>query len=225
MRTLIVTAGLIAEGFGGVLMVKANVGTGSWTTLAQGLSGVCGVSVGRATMLISLVVLAADILLQEKIGIGTVLDTFIYSISFDAFDAVFALPAALPKVWNYYLLLAGIAVEAVGLCICLKGALSCGPRDLLTVALGKKLKKIPIGAISMSISFTLILAVTLLGAKFGLGTLLVCFTGGPILQAVFGFFRFDSKKVVHEGFFQTFESIRGIFRGKNAVSNTGELLY
>ena len=86
-------------------------------------------------------------------------------------------------------------------------ALGCGPRDALMVALGKRLKKTPIGLVRMLIEGTALLIGWALGAKVGLGTVISVFGMGTILQVTFQILKFDVKDITHEGLGDTWRSL------------------
>ena len=67
--------GLIVFTLGDYMAIEANIGLSPWDCLSLGLAGQTGLSRGQATIAISLTVLAFDLLMKERIGIGTLLDT------------------------------------------------------------------------------------------------------------------------------------------------------
>ena len=77
-------------------------------------------------------------------------------------------------------------------------SLGCGPRDTLLVGLAKRVKRVPIGAVSIALLSTAILAGWLLGGPVGIGTLLCAFCTGPIMQLAFTTVRFDATGIRHQ---------------------------
>ena len=119
LRTLVVFIGLVVEGCASVFMIRADVGAGAWTTITQGFSIQTGYTIGQMTTIVGLFTLAADLLLGEKIGIGTLLDTFVYGMTYDVFDRLLVTPENPPFAYGYILLILGIVTEIIGLAICL----------------------------------------------------------------------------------------------------------
>ena len=82
-------------------------------------------------------------------------------------------------------------------------ALGCGPRDTLMVGLAKRLKRIPIGAVSIAILSLATLSCWLLGGKVGIGTIICAFGAGPIMQFAFRTVRFDATTIHHQNLAET----------------------
>jgi len=72
------------------------------------------------------------------------------------------------------------------------------------VGLGKRVRKVPIGAVSVTINLTAAAVGFLMGGSVGLGTILFMLAGGVIMQTVFHLLRFEPRDVVHLGFHQLF---------------------
>lgn len=208
LRMLMTFVGLVVEGLASVLMVRANVGAGAWTTVTQGASIQLGCSMGIATTMIGLITLAVDLILGEKIGVGTVLDTFVYGASYDIFDGMLEIPSDLPVLAGTGILVAGIVLEIIGIYICFRAALSCGPRDLFLVGLSKKLKKLSVGTVNLIINAVLIAAGALMGATIGLGTVVFCLVYTPIMDFIFMLLRFDPRSITQESVYDTIKNLR-----------------
>ena len=128
--------GLIIFGFGEGLLIISTIGASPWNVLHQGLTLNLGLSVGVWAFLISLIVLLLWFFLDEKIGIGTILNFIIIAIMIDL--TIFFFEA--PELWVNQLLLCVISVSMVGLGsgIYLIARLGPGPRDGLMTGLQKK---------------------------------------------------------------------------------------
>ncbi len=77
-------------------------------------------------------------------------------------------------------------------------SLGCGPRDTLLVGLAKRLKKLPIGAVSIGLLGSATLIGWLLGGPVGIGTLICAFLQGPIMQLSFRTVHFDATSIKHQ---------------------------
>ena len=73
-----------------------------------------------------------------------------------------------------------------------------GPRDTLLVALTKRARKIPIGAVSIALLSIATLVGWILGGPVGIGTLICAFATGPIMQMAFSSVKFDATHVHHQ---------------------------
>ena len=75
--------GLALFGLGEGLLIVSAVGASPWSVLAQGIYLNVGFSVGLITVLISVVVLILWIPLNQKPGIGTILNALIIGLMID----------------------------------------------------------------------------------------------------------------------------------------------
>ena len=102
-------------------------------------------------------------------------------------------------------MLTAIPVMALGLFVLaytqftyMIASLGCGPRDTLLVGLAKRVKRVPIGAVSIALLSTATLIGWLLGGPVGVGTLICAFGAGPVMQLAFATVRFDATGVRHQ---------------------------
>lgn len=199
--------GLVLFSVGGYLSIQANVGLAPWSAFSMGVSGRTGLLYGDVSVITSFVILAIDLCLKEKIGVGTLLDAVLIGKLTDLLLAL----ELMPKMENFWagvaVLLLGQVVTAIGSYYYIGAALGCGPRDALMVALGKRLKKTPIGLVRMLIEGTALLIGWALGAKVGLGTVISVFGMGTILQVTFQILKFDVKDITHEGLADTWRNL------------------
>ena len=77
------TIGLIAFGIGLHFTIQANIGVFPWDVLNLGISKQTGIIYGNVSVMISLGVIAVDLLLKEKIGFGTIIDALIVGKTVD----------------------------------------------------------------------------------------------------------------------------------------------
>lgn len=199
--------GLFLFAVGGYLAIQANVGLAPWSAFSMGVSGKTGLLYGDVSVLTSFVILAMDLCLKEKIGVGTLLDAVLIGKLTDLFLALELMPM-MENFWaGVAVLLLGQVVTAIGSYYYIGAALGCGPRDTLMVALGKRLVRTPIGLVRMLIEGTALLIGWLLGAKVGLGTVISVFGMGAILQVTFQILKFDVKDITHESLWDTWRSL------------------
>jgi uncharacterized protein len=168
--------GLALFGLGEGLLIVSAAGASPWSVLAQGIYLNIGFSVGIITILISMGVLILWIPLNQKIGIGTVLNALIVGLMIDI--CINFVPT--PENYFYQLFLAVIAVITVGLGggIYLIANLGPGPRDGLMIGLQKK-TNFPIAAVRAFLEITVMSIGWYLGGTVGVGTLLFAFGIGP----------------------------------------------
>ena len=168
--------GLILFGLGEGLLLVSLTGASPWSVLAQGISLHVNFSIGVITFFISLFVIFLWVFLDQKIGIGTVLNAIIIAFMIDVSIAFFGTPG------NYFsqLLMAVISVLLVGLGsgFYLIANLGPGPRDGLMTGLQRK-TNFPIAAIRAFLEITVVSIGWYLGGTVGIGTLLFAFGVGP----------------------------------------------
>jgi uncharacterized membrane protein YczE len=163
-------------GLGEGLLIVSAVGASPWSVLAQGIYLNFGFSVGIITILISIGVLILWIPLNQKPGIGTILNALIVGLMIDI--CIKFVPT--PENYSYQLFLAVVAVITVGLGggIYLIANLGPGPRDGLMIGLQKQ-TNFPIAAVRAFLEITVMSIGWYLGGTVGIGTLLFAFGIGP----------------------------------------------
>jgi uncharacterized membrane protein YczE len=168
--------GLIIFGLGEGLLIISTIGASPWNVLHQGLALNLGLSIGTWAFLISLIVLLLWFFLDEKIGMGTILNFIIIAIMIDL--TIFFCKA--PELWINQFLLSVISVLMVGLGsgIYLIARLGPGPRDGLMTGLQKK-TGFSIALIRGTIEIIVVSCGWVLGGTVGVGTLLYAMGIGP----------------------------------------------
>ena len=173
---LFLCLGLSLFGIGEGLLLVSYVGASPWSVLAQGIYLNVGFSIGIITVLISVGVLFLWWPLNQKPGIGTILNALIIGLMIDI--CIKYVPT--PENYISQLFLAIIAVLTVGLGggIYLVANLGAGPRDGLMIGLQKK-TNLPIASVRAFLEITVMSIGWYLGGTVGVGTLLFAFGIGP----------------------------------------------
>ena len=168
--------GLTLFGIGEGLLIVSFTGASPWSVLAQGISLNVDYSIGVITFFLSIAVLFFWIFLNQKPGIGTILNALIVAIMIDVCINFVSTPD------NYLsqIILAAIAVLIVGLGggIYLVANLGAGPRDGLMIGLQQK-TNFPIAVVRTFLEVTVVSIGWYLGGTVGIGTLLFAFGIGP----------------------------------------------
>ena len=173
---LFLCLGLTLFGLGEGLLLVSLTGASPWSVLAQGISLNVDYSIGVITFFISLFVIFLWIFLNEKPGIGTILNAIIIAIMIDISLALIETP----ENYFYQMLMAVLAVLLVGLGsgFYLIANLGPGPRDGLMTGLQRK-TNLPIALVRVLLEITVVSIGWYLGGTFGIGTLLFAFGVGP----------------------------------------------
>ena len=168
--------GLVVFGLGDALLIAAGVGVSPWTVLAQGVSVLTGWSIGFATFVISLGVLALWMPLRQMPGLGTLLNAVIIALVLE-----YLLPF-LPRfdslVANLAMAVLGVLTTGIGGAIYLIANLGPGPRDGLMTGL-QAFTGQPIALVRTALEITVVAVGWLLGGTVGIGTVLFAFGIGP----------------------------------------------
>jgi len=173
---LFLCLGLTLFGLGEGLLLVSLTGASPWSVLAQGMSLHIDLSIGVITFFVSSFVLFLWFFLDQKLGIGTIMNIIIIAIMIDV--SIIFIPT--PENYISQLILAVMAVLIVGFGggIYLVANLGAGPRDGLMVGLQKK-TNIPIAAVRAFLEITVVAVGWYLGGTVGVGTLLFAFGIGP----------------------------------------------
>lgn len=215
-RKLIITQwlrivlGLFVFALGVHLTILANIGLAPWDCLGMGIAKHTPLNYGLSMTAMSVAVLLIDVLLKEKIGWGTVIDALLTGNFVQMFNDLDPLPRN-EKIWSGVLIiLAGLALMAIGQYIYMRGAQGCGPRDSLLIGFGKRLRKIPIGIVEILIWAVVLAAGWALGGPVGIGTLVCTFGAGAVMHLIYSVIRFEPREIRHRSIV---EVTRALVRG------------
>ena len=168
--------GLTIFGLGEGLLIISTIGASPWNVLHQGLFLNLGLSIGTWAFLVSLIVLLLWFFLDEKMGIGTILNFIIIAIMIDMSIYFFEAPRLL--INQFLLSIVSVLMVGLGSGIYLIARLGPGPRDGLMTGLQKK-TNFSIASIRVCIEVTVVMCGWLLGGIVGLGTLIYALGVGP----------------------------------------------
>ena len=172
--------GLVFFGFGEGLLIVSGIGASPWNVLHQGISINLGLSIGTIAFLVSFLVLLLWFFLEQKMGIGTIINFIIIAIMIDVTIFYFEKPETYFS--QFLIVIAGILIIGFGTAMYLIANLGAGPRDGLMTGLQKKTKA-PIALVRTCIEIIVVLLGWFLGGIAGIGTLLFAFGIGPAVSA------------------------------------------
>jgi len=168
--------GLTLFGLGEGLLIVSFTGASPWSVLAQGISLNVDLSIGTITLFISIGVLLFWLPLNQKPGIGTILNALIIAVMIDI--CIKFVPTPENYIPQLILAVIGVLITGFGGGIYLVANLGAGPRDGLMVGLQKK-TNMPIAAVRAFLEITVVTIGWYLGGTVGVGTLLFAFGIGP----------------------------------------------
>ncbi|MEG2221387.1 MAG: hypothetical protein RRY95_01510 [Oscillospiraceae bacterium] len=202
-RVIRAALGLLLAAVATLLMVRAGIGLAPWDVLSMGLSYHLPITYGQATICISVLILLVDVALKEEVGVGTILDAVLVGWAVDVYIAMDLVPVCKTLGGGLLMMTVGMVILGAAQAMYMSAGLSCGPRDALLVALGKRLRWLPIGAVQILIQAAGLLVGLLLGGPAGVGTVVAVFGSGMTMQLVFRLLHFEPREVQHEGLQQT----------------------
>lgn len=195
--------GLVLCGSGVYCCVQANIGLSPWDTLSMGVANRTGILFGDAILWTSVAVLVLDVILREKIGVGTILNALLLGKVVDLLAWIDPVPMAESFGWSVALMLIGQELLCVGTYFYIAAGAGCGPRDSLMVALNRRFPRMPIGLARFTIECTVLVLGWVMGAPAGVGTAMSMFGISFLMQITFKALHFDAKSVCHESLRET----------------------
>ena len=168
--------GLTLFGLGEGLLIVSTTGASPWTVLAEGISLNVDFSIGTITFFISLGVLFLWFFLNQKPGIGTLLNALIVAVMIDV--SITYIPTPENYIPQLLLAIFGVLIVGLGSGFYLVSNLGPGPRDGLMTGIQRK-TNFPIAAVRAFLEITVVSIGWYLGGTVGVGTLLFAFGVGP----------------------------------------------
>ncbi|GAE26357.1 hypothetical protein JCM9140_2412 [Halalkalibacter wakoensis JCM 9140] len=186
IRALSYSVGLIIVSFGVALTILANLGAGPWDALNVGLAHLTPFSVGNWVIIVGVILIIVNALLtKSKPVLVSLLSIFIVGIFIDFWLlVVFPTFYVQELILQVVMMIFGIVVLAFGASLYMQAEFALIPIDGFMFAirdvLGVKLM------VAKTIGeLTALTAAFLVGGPIGIGTLLVTFLIGPLIQLFF----------------------------------------
>ena len=198
-----ISAGLLVFSLGVHLTIFANIGLAPWDCLGMGIAKHTPLNYGLSMTLMAVIILGIDLILDERIGFGTIIDALLTGNFVQMFNDLNPLEEN-RSVWlGILIMVTGFVFMALGMWIYMKGEQCCGPRDSLLVGLGKRLPKVPIGIVEVMLWAVVLLVGWILGGPIGIGTLISTFGAGIVMQVVYSLLRFEPRQIRHRDVMNT----------------------
>ena len=210
-RLIICLIGLALYALGNFFGVLAgSAGTNGWNTMALGLTNTTGMSFGTSVFVIGIAILVIDFFGKGKLGVGTFLNVLVISRLSDVFlDILSFIPDPPNVVVGVFYTLLGQLIIAFATVVYMGTGLGAGPRDTLMVIVSKKTPRIPVGMVKFILEMLALGSGVLMGAAFGIGTVLVIALQASFFQFACFICRFEPRDVVNEDLLDTWRRITG----------------
>lgn len=197
LRLARLVMGLFIYALGVVVQIKAHVGYAPWDIFHTGLASTLGLTLGQVSIGVGMIIVVVDILLKEKIGLGTFFNMFLIGLFIDLIMKLDFIPQSSSPWSGYPMLILGLFLLSFGLYFYMSSAFGAGPRDTLMVAIHRRLG-VSVGLAKAMIEITVAFLGWRLGGMLGLGTVIAASLIGVVLQFVLRLMRFEPKNVTHE---------------------------
>ena len=175
---ILLIIGLIIFGAGDAVLIAAGIGNTPWTVLAEGIAITLGEdwTIGKATFLVSVLVLLLWIPLREKPGFGTILNAILIAATIEVLLPILPTPESLAV--QLAQVVAGVIMIGIGSGLYLTANLGPGPRDGTMTGL-TKVTGISIGKVRGGIELSVLLIGWSMGGTFWIGTIIFAVLIGP----------------------------------------------
>lgn len=170
--------GLVLLGAAFGLLVRAGLGLDPWDVLHQGISDHTGISIGKISILVGVVVLLGWIPLRQRPGIGTIANAVVLGTVQDLTLAL--LPDHPGLLLRWVLLVGGTGLAGFGVALYVGARLGPGPRDGIMTGVAERGPSVRL--VRTAIEVAALAGGYLLGGDVGIGTLLFAVTIGPNVQ-------------------------------------------
>lgn len=168
-------------GLGVSLTIKGQrFGVGSWDVLHIGLFNKLGLSIGLWSIIMGLIIITvSSIGLRELPKLGTFLNMLFVGLFIDFFNWLLPDPSTFSIQFIDFIF--GVLLLAIGCGIYISANLGAGPRDTLMLLAVKKLNfSVRSARTVMEVGVAVI--GFLLGGPIGIGTIIMAFGLGPVIQ-------------------------------------------
>jgi uncharacterized membrane protein YczE len=189
---IVIHIGFLLYGLAVALIVRANLGTGTWLVLEVALADILGIKIGTLTVYMGFVVLIFALALRERVGWGTLGNILSIGPWLNLFlDLIPSVNNQLALQIGMFLL--GVLVQGLATAIYIGVDAGAGPRDSLMLAI-HRVTGFSIRLARGTIEVVVVLIGWLLGGPAGIGTVAFALLIGPSVQWAFRLFNLQPYK-------------------------------
>ena len=188
----VIQIGFLFYGLALALIVRANLGTGTWLVLEVALAGILGVKIGTMTVIMGFVVLGIALAFRERIGWGTLGNILSIGPWLNFFLELIRTPEN-NLVLQIGMFLVGVLIQGIATAVYIGVDAGAGPRDSLMLAI-HRVAGFSVRVARGSIEIIVVVIGWLLGGPAGWGTLAFALLIGPSVQWAFKVFHVQPHK-------------------------------
>lgn len=181
----ILLAGLTVAHLGVTLFLLSSLGTDTFTVFIQGLSRVCGLSVGTVHVIILCLLMAVMLLgTRGYVKPGTVVCAFCGGPIIDLFTWLLGgyINGGAGLALRIASMAAGCVILSLGMSIVINSNAGTGPNDLVAVILSDRLQRVEFRWVRVACDLFFVALGFVLGGTVGAGTIAAVFLTGPLVQ-------------------------------------------
>jgi uncharacterized membrane protein YczE len=189
---IVIQIGFLLYGLAITLIVRANLGTGTWLVLEVALANILGIKIGTMTVYMGFLVLIIALTLREQVGWGTLGNI----LSIGPWLNLFLDWISTPKdnlALQITMFLLGVLIQGVATAVYIGVDAGAGPRDSLMLAI-QRTTGVSLRVARGAIEIIVVLIGWLLGGPLGLGTVIFALLIGPSVQWAFKLFKVQTHK-------------------------------
>jgi uncharacterized membrane protein YczE len=188
----VIQIGFLLYGLALALIIRANLGTGTWLVLEVALANIFGIRIGTMTVYMGFIVLIIALALRERVGWGTLGNILSIgpwlNLCLDLIPSVNDILAL-----QIGLFLLGVLVQGMATAIYIGVDAGAGPRDSLMLAIHRT-TGLSIRLARGALEILVVLIGWSLGGPLGLGTVVFALLIGPSVQWAFKLFNVQPHK-------------------------------
>jgi uncharacterized membrane protein YczE len=189
---IVIQIGFLLYGLAIALIVRANLGTGTWVVLEVALANILGIKIGTMTIYMGFFVLIIALALREQVGWGTLGNILSIGPWLNVFlDLIGSVQDNFALQLGMFLL--GILIQGTATAVYIGVDTGAGPRDSLMLAIHRT-TGVSIRLARAAIEALVVLIGWLLGGPLGLGTVIFALLIGPSVQWAFKLFKVQPQK-------------------------------
>jgi len=188
----VIQIGFLLYGLAIALIVRADVGTGTWVVLEVALANILGIKLGTMTVYMGFAVLVFALALRERVGWGTLGNILSIGPWLNLFlDIIPTLSGNLALRIGIFLL--GVLVQGIATAVYIGVDAGAGPRDSLMLVIHRK-TGVSVRVARGALEIVVVTIGWLLGGPAGWGTLAFALLIGPSVQWAFKLFHVHPHK-------------------------------
>lgn len=189
---LVIQLGFLLYGLALTLIIRADLGTGTWLVLEVALANILGIKIGTMTVYMGFLVLIIALALREQVGWGTLGN--ILSIGPWLNLCLEWIPTPQNNLaLQIGMFLLGVLIQGIATAVYIGVDAGAGPRDSLMLAIHRT-TGVSIRVARGAIELIVVLIGWLLGGPLGLGTVVFALLIGPSVQWAFKLFNVHPHK-------------------------------